>query len=362
MKKKTLFSAAMALTFFAPMTALASCGTTTSQKAPSLISNDKKSKKFTLGGELVYDHVLYQAVDTEEDDHYCIAIKPEGILAGDEITVHSEVGFESYNRPCVGIASNFLTSSDLGQYIGTINIIVKNTEKHNIYDISKNAFKNAKRLQKVQIQLASGEPIAKVSIGNSAFEGANKFITFTADPTINITKIGNHAFSWCEHLQKVVFPNNVTEIDSYAFEHCFCLRSINIPANTLIKNDVFVECVSLTDFSGEGRTPGLTFNGTKNEWAHNSRYVGWYSEINATKIKCSDGIIDVDYGCRFKDYEFSYNSETKTASITRYSNQQDKIVYVPSFVVNNDETYLINTIGSNAFKIVLLKQSRCETL
>ena len=63
-----------------------------------------------------------------------------------------------------------------------------------------------------------------------------------------VTRIGYHAFSYCDSLTSVIIPNSVTSIDDAAFFRCYELTSVTIPDSvTSIGNEVFTECFSLTN-------------------------------------------------------------------------------------------------------------------
>ncbi len=61
-----------------------------------------------------------------------------------------------------------------------------------------------------------------------------------------VTKIDDHAFSWCKTLKKVYIPVSVEEIGEYAFYECSALREVYIPDSvTTIGDTAFGKCTSL---------------------------------------------------------------------------------------------------------------------
>ncbi len=66
---------------------------------------------------------------------------------------------------------------------------------------------------------------------------------------INVTSIGESAFSCCTGLTSIKMSNRVTSIGSYAFENCTGLTSIEIPNSiTNIEEYVFRGCSGIKDF------------------------------------------------------------------------------------------------------------------
>ena len=63
----------------------------------------------------------------------------------------------------------------------------------------------------------------------------------------NITSISDHAFAYCDEIQKIVIPNNVTSIGRYAFYNCNGIKSVTIPNSvTSIGSYAFDSCRGLT--------------------------------------------------------------------------------------------------------------------
>lgn len=63
-----------------------------------------------------------------------------------------------------------------------------------------------------------------------------------------VTKIGAHAFSFCDNLTEIGLPQSLTEIGDGAFRMCSNLKSISLPrAVKIIPNNCFSGCVSLED-------------------------------------------------------------------------------------------------------------------
>ncbi len=63
---------------------------------------------------------------------------------------------------------------------------------------------------------------------------------------VNVTSIGNNAFSECTSLASVTIPEGVTSIGAFAFNKCTSLASVTIPSSIRnIGRDAFQECANL---------------------------------------------------------------------------------------------------------------------
>jgi len=118
---------------------------------------------------------------------------------------------------------------------------------------------------------------------------------------------------------KVVLPEGITTIESSLFEGCTFLSEFIIPAKvTKIGASAFKDCASLESFE---------YDGTAKEWAEVERGSDWHQNVPATKIKCTDGSVDLDYDGTERvspisvtldkvkvsgDIELTFDSETST--------------------------------------------------
>ena len=106
----------------------------------------------------------------------------------------------------------------------------------NLRRIEKEAF-SVSRIKYFQM------PSTVTYIGPSAFHMTN--IESICIP-YGVTRIEDHAFSYCTHLETVVMPNSITYIGNFAFNYCTALTYIDIPSGvTYIGENAFRECKKL---------------------------------------------------------------------------------------------------------------------
>ena len=84
----------------------------------------------------------------------------------------------------------------------------------------------------------------------------------------DVTTIGNHAFSDCEHLSSVKIGNNVATIEPYAFMMCFDLSSVIMSESiSYIGEGAFDDCSSLSSITIPSQVTNIgnfTFSGCRN--------------------------------------------------------------------------------------------------
>jgi hypothetical protein len=83
----------------------------------------------------------------------------------------------------------------------------------------------------------------------SSVTTANETLTtVTFAEEIQLTAIGNNAFTYCSNLASITLPDSVTSIGSGAFAYCTSLTGITIPASVTSLGDqsAFIQCTSLT--------------------------------------------------------------------------------------------------------------------
>ena len=91
-----------------------------------------------------------------------------------------------------------------------------------------------------------GQEYTVTRIGYHAFYWCNNLTS--VDIPNSVTSIGEEAFSWCDSLKSVTIPNSVTSIGNHAFSFCYGLTSVTIPNSvTSIGDCAFTNCSALED-------------------------------------------------------------------------------------------------------------------
>ena len=125
-----------------------------------------------------------------------------------------------------------------------INIDCENVSyKRLIYDISNPHISNPWFIENKVRTLNFGPNVR--AINERAFAECKNIKILDLSKT-NIKFIGEHAFSFCESLEKVILPESLEQIDKGAFFSCTKLKEIYIPDNVKsIGEDAFMGCNSL---------------------------------------------------------------------------------------------------------------------
>jgi len=85
-------------------------------------------------------------------------------------------------------------------------------------------------------------PSTVIEIGENAFQFSNVTSVDMSNAT-NLTNIGEYAFSLCQKLESVVFPESLETIGNEAFYNCQSLTAVTIPSGVVtIGNEAFQFC------------------------------------------------------------------------------------------------------------------------
>ncbi len=84
-------------------------------------------------------------------------------------------------------------------------------------------------------------------VGKYAFYGCEKLTSVTLCP--RLSNISEYAFSACTSLKKVVITDRVERIGDFCFAECTSLEKIFIPKKTVIGENAFLSCESVTLYS-----------------------------------------------------------------------------------------------------------------
>ena len=119
------------------------------------------------------------------------------------------------------------------------------------------------------------------SIGNYAFSGCSSLTNISFGENSQLTSIVDGAFYGCSSLTSIEIPSGVTSIGGYAFYGCSSLTIIEIPSGvTSIGNGVFGDCYSLT---GIEIPSGVTSIGD----------VAFYGCSSLTSIEIPSGVTEI---------------------------------------------------------------------
>ena len=198
------------------------------------------------------------------------------------------------------------TIAGLTSYGKTLsNIVIPNEiDGVEITSIGDSAFSNCYSLISIEI------PDSVTSIGSSAFYDCDSLTSITIPDSV--TSIGNSAFRSCSGLTSVVIGDSVTSIGSYAFAYCSSLTSIEIPDSvTSIGSYAFSSCYRLTSIEIPDSVTSIgdsAFYGCPIETATIPTIA--ISHISTSKLKT----VVINGGTRIGDSAF-YNCDSLTSVV-----------------------------------------------
>lgn len=112
-----------------------------------------------------------------------------------------------------------------------------------VYSIGKQAFYRTK--------ITSFTVPSSVSvIENFVFYGCENLISIDFGKRVNM--ICDNAFYNCTSLTSLIIPDNILKIGDYTFRGCTSLSKIFIPKKTVLGENTFLSCPSLTVFTPKG--------------------------------------------------------------------------------------------------------------
>lgn len=159
---------------------------------------------------------------------------------GDKVSIPTGHGTIEVQSKPDGTAS-VTGASDKDKRIIIPNTISAGSEIYVIREIEKNAFKNNKTVENVEV------PYGVAKIKESAFEGCTKLKDVKLPETV--TEIANKSFSGCKSLKKIVIPKSVTKIGKNAYKNCKSAKNIIFDSTgmlTSIGNSAFEGCVKVS--------------------------------------------------------------------------------------------------------------------
>lgn len=123
-----------------------------------------------------------------------------------------------------------------------------------------------------------------------------------------IKGVGGHAFSECQSLEDVKFPEAVGHIEDYAFWNCRKLLSVQLPGVRILGEWSFANCHALVGvtlpetleeirgytFNGCTSLDRIVYTGTKAQWKNVKKGTAWRPADQSIVVHCVDG--KVRYG------------------------------------------------------------------
>lgn len=99
----------------------------------------------------------------------------------------------------------------------------------------------------------------------------------------DVTSIGAFAFVGNIKLYIIDIPDNINYIKRNAFDSCR-LTSITLPININIGEEVFNDCIDLTE---------INYKGTIEQWNNVEKGNDWNKGVPATVVHCTDGDVEL---------------------------------------------------------------------
>jgi len=222
------------------------------------------------------DYYLYFYVDAKNDD--ILSFKHKFMLKKENfegMQVIDKWLFRRWSMQEVELPDGIKTIGEWAfygcKYLTTINI------PSSVDYMEKGIFFHCTDLQNVNI------PEGITDIPEALFYGCWSLERFEVPN--NITSLERDAFRLCHNLKDVKLPNRLEDLNSDCFSGCQNLRDITLPAS--IRN------IAAGCFSGTNITE-LKYEGTKEQLSKVKISAFWNYNSTITKIKCSDGVIDLD--------------------------------------------------------------------
>ena len=189
------------------------------------------------------------------------------------------------------------------------------------------------------------------SIGVDAFYNCSDLTSVTISK--GVTSIGVYAFCGCTGLTSVTIPNSVTSIGDQAFQRCTSLTFIFIPESvTSIGDGAFSACSTLTTVKVERATPVKISNYTFSNRANATHYV---PEGSLSAYKAADywkGFKNIkEYIPEEKGIYYKLDKDNMFAEVRAMPDDEKYSgdIIIPSSFTYDGETYIVTSIGKDAF-------------
>ena len=148
--------------------------------------------------------------------------------------------------------------------------------------------------------------------------------------------IGWYAFQGRRSITSVVIPDSVTYIGPHAFSDCTSLTSIIIGKGAKYMGDGAIR--------DNTKLTTIKYTGTKTQWAAITKHYNCVSNVPATKVICSDEVINL-----FNKITAIYNVTTTSSStkIAKYLSYRFSSMTVDGVKVDIVSSYTFSTTGKH---------------
>ena len=146
--------------------------------------------------------------------------------------------------------------------------------------------------------------------------------------------IGWYAFQRWRSITSVVIPDSVTHIGPHAFSNCTSLTSIIIGKGTKYMGDGAIR--------DNTKLTTIKYTGTKTQWAAITKHYNWVSNVPATKVICSDEVINL-----FNKITAIYNVTTTSSSTIIAEYNYFSSMTVDGVKVDTVSSYTFSTTGKH---------------
>ncbi len=239
-----------------------------------------KGKSYAIPeGTLYIEHGAFMGLDAEGNvnDTLTEIVFPESLL---------KIGYYAFSG-CCGLTS--VTFPDACTYLGPFAFsdcmeLESISFGESLGAFQSNTFENCPKLAELTVNnsrylsVKDGVLYSKDGKTLELYPPAREAAVYTVPD--GVTRIRGGAFSHCNSLEEVIFPESLEDLDGTTFFHCPLIKSITIPEGTTSMSTICNHCesfetlylpstIDFVDFSAIRNCPNITdvyYNGSKAMW------------------------------------------------------------------------------------------------